>query len=141
MKIFVAIDGSKNSLRGLKVAIKLAGKLSEPSHLILANAHDDMALRGASQFVGKQAVDRYLDDLAETELKSADEQARKSGVTFESRILRGRVAQTIAESADDSKCDLIVLGSKGRSALKDLMIGSVSQRVSSLAKTPVLLVK
>lgn len=137
MKIFVAIDGSKNSLRGLKVA----GKLSEPSHLILANAHDDMALRGASQFVGKQAVDRYLDDLAETELRSATEQARKSGVTFESRMLRGRVAQTIAESADDSKCDLIVLGSKGRSALKDLMIGSVSQRVSSLAKTPVLLVK
>lgn len=141
MKIFVAIDGSKNSLRGLKVAIKLAGKLSEPSHLILANAHDDMALRGASQFVGKQAVDRYLADLAETELKSAIEQARKSGVTFESRVLRGRVAQTIAESADDSKCDLIVLGSKGRSALKDLMIGSVAQRVTSLAKTPVLLVK
>jgi nucleotide-binding universal stress UspA family protein len=141
MKIFVAIDGSKNSLRGLKVAIKLAGKLSEPSHLILANAHDDMALRGASQFVGKQAVDRYLDDLAETELKSAIEQARKSGVTFESRVLRGRVAQTIAESADDSKCDLLVLGSKGRSALKDLMIGSVAQRVTSLAKTPVLLVK
>ena len=141
MKIFVAIDGSKNSLRGLKVAIKLAGKLSEPSHLILANAHDDIALRGASQFVGKQAVDRYLDDLAESELKSAIEQARKSGVTFESRVLRGRVAQTIAESADDSKCDLIVLGSKGRSALKDLMIGSVAQRVSSIAKTPVLLVK
>ena len=141
MKIFVAIDGSKNSLRGLKVATKLAGKLSEPSHLILANAHDDMALRGASQFVGKQAVDRYLDDLAETELRSATEQARKSGVTFESRILRGRVAQTIAESADDSKCDLIVLGSKGRNALKDLIIGSVAQRVTSLAKTPVLLVK
>jgi nucleotide-binding universal stress UspA family protein len=141
MKIFVAIDGSRNSLRGLKVAIKLAGKLSEPSHLILANAHDDMALRGAGRFVGKQAVDRYLDDLAESELKSAIEQARKSGVTFESRVLRGGVAQTIAESADDSKCDLIVLGSKGRSALKDLMIGSVAQRVSSIAKTPVLLVK
>jgi nucleotide-binding universal stress UspA family protein len=36
---------------------------------------------------------------------------------------------------------LIVLGSKGRSALKDLMIGSVAQRVASLAKTPVVLVK
>jgi hypothetical protein len=141
MKLFVAIDGSKNSLRGLKYAIKLAGKLSEPSHLILANAHDDIALRGASQFVGKQAVDRYLDDLAESELKPAIEQARKSGLTFESRALRGRVAQSIAESADDSKCDLIVLGSKGRSALKDLMIGSVAQRVASLAKTPVVLVK
>jgi nucleotide-binding universal stress UspA family protein len=67
--------------------------------------------------------------------------ARKSGVTFESRVLRGRVAQAIAESADASQCDLIVLGSKGRSAFKDLMIGSVAQRVASLAKTPVVLVK
>ena len=56
MKFFVAIDGSKNSLRGLKYAIKLAGKLSDPSHLIIANAHDDIALRGASQFVGKQVA-------------------------------------------------------------------------------------
>ena len=141
MKVFVAIDGSKNSLRGLKYAIKLAGKLSAPSHLIIANAHDDIALRGASQFVGKQAVDRYLEELAESELKPAIEHARKSGVTFESRVLRGRVAQAIAESADASQCDLIVLGSKGRSAFKDLMIGSVAQRVASLAKTPVVLVK
>jgi nucleotide-binding universal stress UspA family protein len=34
-----------------------------------------------------------------------------------------------------------VLGSKGRSSLKDLLIGSVAQRVSELSKVPVLLVK
>ena len=37
--------------------------------------------------------------------------------------------------------DLIVLGSKGRSALKDLVIGSVAMRVSAVATTPVVLVK
>ena len=35
MKILVAIDGSKNSLRALKHAIKLCAKLSEPSELLL----------------------------------------------------------------------------------------------------------
>ncbi|RPH41184.1 MAG: universal stress protein [Burkholderiales bacterium] len=141
MKILVAIDGSKNSLRALKHAIKLAGKLSEPAHLLLVNAHDDIALRGASQFVGKDAVRSYLDDLANSELEGAIAAAQKAKVPFETRALRGQVAQAIAKAAVDEGCDLIVLGSKGRTALKDLLIGSVAQRVASLADMPVTLVK
>ena len=141
MKILVAIDGSKNSLRALKHAIKLVGKLAEPSELLLVNAHDDIALRGASQFVGKDAVKGYLDDLSASELKDAIEAATKSKVAFTTKMLRGQVAQTIAKAADEAKCDLIVLGSKGRTALKDLLIGSVAQRVASLADVPVTLVK
>lgn len=141
MKILVAIDGSKNSLRALKYAIKLAGKLVEPADLLLVNAHDDIALRGASQFVGKDAVKSYLDELAQGELKDAIEVAAKSKLRFETKMLRGQVAQAIAKAATDAGCDLIVLGSKGRTALKDLLIGSVAQRVASLAEMPVTLVK
>lgn len=141
MKILVAIDGSKNSLRALKHAIKLVGKLSEPSELLLVNAHDDVALRGASQFVGKDTVKSYLDDLSRTELADAIQAAEKAKVRFESKMLRGQVAQSIAKAAVDGSCDLIVLGSKGRSALKDLLIGSVAQRVASLSEVPVTLVR
>jgi nucleotide-binding universal stress UspA family protein len=141
MKILVAIDGSKNALRALKYAIKLAGKLTEPADLLLVNAHDDIALRGASQFVGKEAVKGYLDDLAQGELKDAVEAAAKSKLRFETKMLRGQVAQTIVKAAGEAECDLIVLGSKGRTALKDLLIGSVAQRVASLAEIPVTLVK
>lgn len=141
MKILVAIDGSKNSLRALKYAIKLAGRMSEASELLLVNAHDDIALRGASQFVGKEAVKGYLDDLSASELKDAIETAQKSKLSFQTRMLRGQVAQSIAKAATDADCDLIVLGSKGRTALKDLLIGSVAQRVASLASMPVTLVK
>ena len=141
MKILVAIDGSKNSLRALKYAIKLAGRMAEPSELLLVNAHDDIALRGASQFVGKDAVKSYLDDLSRGELADAIKAAEKGAVKFETKMLRGQVAQAIAKAAADAGCDLIVLGSKGRSAIKDLLIGSVAQRVASLADVPVTLVK
>jgi nucleotide-binding universal stress UspA family protein len=141
MKILVAIDGSKNSLRALKHAIKLAGRLAEPSELLLVNAHDDIALRGASQFVGKEAVKSYLDDLSSSELAAAIEQAGKSKVPFQARTLRGQVAPAIAKAAEEAGCDLIVLGSKGRTALKDLLVGSVAQRVAALADMPVTLVK
>jgi nucleotide-binding universal stress UspA family protein len=141
MKILVAIDGSKNSLRALKYAIRLAGRLSEPAELLLANAHDDIALRGARQFVGKDAVRGYLEDLARGELAEATALAQKSKVAFASLLLRGPVAQMIVKAASDRGCDLIVLGSKGRTALKDLLIGSVAQRVATLADVPVTLVK
>lgn len=141
MKILVAIDGSRNSLRALKYAIRLAGRMTEPPELLLVNAHDDIALRGASQFVGKDAVKQYLDDLSLGELKDAIDAAHKSKLRFETKLLRGQVAPAIAKAATDSGCDLIVLGSKGRSALKDLLIGSVAQRVAALAEMPVTLVK
>lgn len=141
MKILVAIDGSENSLRALRYAIDLVGRMPEPSSLLLANAHDDIALRGASQFVGKDAVKDYLDDMARGELKDAIAAAQSAGVSHEVRMLRGQVAQAITKAAEDERCDLIVLGSKGRTALKDLLIGSVAQRVASLAEAPVTLVK
>ncbi len=141
MKMLVAIDGSKNSLRALKYAIKLAGKLSEPSSLVLVNAHDDTALRGASQFVGKDTVKGYLDDLSNSELAEAVALAEKSGVSFETRLVRGQVAQTILKAATDRDCDQIILGSKGRSALRDLLIGSVAQRVIAMSTIPVTIIK
>lgn len=141
MKILVAIDGSKNSLRALKYAIRLSGKMSEPSELLLVNAHDDIALRGAGQFVGKDAVKGYLDELSRTELADAIQTAEKAKVRFATKMLRGQVAQSIAKAAADGGCDLIVLGSKGRSAIKDLLIGSVAQRVAALSEVPVTLVR
>ncbi len=141
MKMLIAIDGSKNSLRALKYAIKLAGRLDEASQLVLVNAHDDIALRGASSFVGKDAVKSYLDDLSNEQLAEAVAIAQKSGVTHEVRVVRGQVAQAIVKAATDRDCELIVLGSKGRSAIRDLMVGSVAQRVSALADVPVTLVK
>ena len=123
MKILVAIDGSPNSLRALDHAITLAGRLKEPTQLVLANAHDDIALRGASQFVGKDAVHGYLNDLALSELGNAMEAARRAQVPFETRMAVGPVSAALVKVATDEACDLIVLGSKGRTALKDLLIG------------------
>ena len=141
MKLLVAIDGSSNSLRALQFAIDLARRTSAPSEVVLVNAHDDVALRGASQFVGKAVVDAYLDDLARTELNDAVALAADSKVPFTARMLRGQIAPTIAEEAKTAGCDMIVLGSKGRTALKDLLIGSVAQRVASISDVPVTLVK
>jgi nucleotide-binding universal stress UspA family protein len=141
MKVLVAIDGSDNALRALDQAAKLAGCGPDAASLVLVNVHDDVALRSATQFVSRDSVDAYLDDLATGETGVANERAAASGIPHRLLKLRGPVGQTIAETAASEGCAMIVLGYKGRTALRDLLIGSVAQRVLSLAQVPVLLVK
>jgi nucleotide-binding universal stress UspA family protein len=45
------------------------------------------------------------------------------------------------ETAQDEGCDLIVMGSHGRTGVKALILGSVAQKVLTYAKVPVLIVK
>lgn len=142
MKILVATDGSKHALRAVKYAAKLSGEFTSKSRSItLLSVHDNAGLRHAQSFVGKDAVKDYLNDLSEKELKPARKVLDAEGVAFDVQIRTGHVAEEIVACAKAGKFDLIVLGAKGRSAMSDLLLGSVVQRVLATASQPVLLVK
>jgi len=141
VKLLVATDGSKNALHAVKYAIQLLGRLSEGGSITLISVHDDVALRHARRFVGKDAVADYLRELSEQDLGDARKACDKAGVVHDMIIRTGHVATEIVEAAERGKFDLLVLGSKGRSALKDLVIGSVAKRVAEISRVPVLLVK
>ena len=140
MKILVAVDGSKSSLNAVKYAVKLASNFRTQDRITLINVHDDQGLRHAQQFVGKEGVADYLRELSDKELKSALAVLAKAGVKHDSIIQTGHVAEVISNAAD-KKFDLVVMGSKGRSGLADMLLGSVAQRVMATCKKPVLLVK
>lgn len=140
MKLLVATDGSKNSVKAVRQAAKLVqGAADDGGSITLVSVHDDTALRHAQRFVGKDAVDSYLRDLSEKDLAESRKVLDKAGVKHDMVIRTGHVATEIA--ALGSKYDMIVMGSKGRTAFKDLLIGSVAQRVLELSKVPVLFVK
>ena len=142
MKILVAVDGSKSSLRAVKYAAKLGHLLSTGSSKItLISVHDDIGLRHARALVGKAEVADYLRELSEKELKAARKMMKDEGIGYDMEIRTGHVAQEIVDCADKGKFDMIALGSKGRSAVADLLLGSVAQRVLALAKQPVVVVK
>jgi len=142
MKILVAVDGSKNSLRAVKYAAKLAHLLRTASNKItLISVHDDTGLRHARAFVGKAEVADYLRELSEKELKPARKLLKDDGISYDMEIRTGHVAQEIVDCANTGGFDMIVLGSKGRGALADLLLGSVAQRVHANTKQPVVIVK
>lgn len=141
VKLLVATDGSKNALHAVKFAIQLLGRMSEGGSITLISVHDDIALRHARRFVGKEAVTEYLREQSEQDLADAAKACDKAGVAHDMIIRTGHVPTEIADAAERGKFDLLVMGSKGRSALKDLVIGSVARRVAESSKVPVLLVR
>lgn len=142
MKILVATDGSKNALRAVKYAADLLGGTTDKTKSItLISVHDDAGLRHAKAFVGKDAVADYLRELSEKELKPAMKALDASGIKHDMVILVGNVSQEIVAHGQKGKYDMIVLGSKGRIAIADMLLGSVAQRVLTQSKQPVVLVK
>jgi nucleotide-binding universal stress UspA family protein len=141
MKILVATDGSENSLNAVKYAARLTANLGSSDQLTLVSVHDDTALRHASHLVGRAEVDDYLRDLSEKELQPALQALAGTNVAHDHAIVVGHVSEEIVKLADSGKYDMIVMGSKGRSGIADLLIGSVAQRVLATARQPVLLVK
>ena len=59
----------------------------------------------------------------------------------ESVLRRGFAAEEIVETADEMGCDLIVMGTHGRTGLSRLLMGSVTENVLPNANCPVLVVK
>ncbi len=142
MKILAATDGSKSARNAVKFAIKLIRQLASPSNSVtLISVHDDVGLRHARKIVGSEAVDDYLRELSEEELKPARKLLDAEGIKHDMVVRTGHVSQEIVEFARTGKFDLIVLGAKGRGAMLDLLLGSVAQRVLATATCPVLLVK
>ena len=142
MKILVATDGSKYALRAVKYAAKLIALLRPASHSItLISVHDNTGMRIANSILGSEDVIAYLHERSTAELKAAMTFLESAGIDHKSVIRTGHIAQEIVKFAKEGKFDLVVLGSKGRSAIVDILVGSVAQRVLATALQPVVLVK
>jgi nucleotide-binding universal stress UspA family protein len=141
MKILVAIDGSKSALQAVKYVRALAGQLANPPHITLLTVHDDTGLRHLTKHLPKGGLDDYFREISERDLKPARKLLDNAEIAHDMVIHFGHVVDEILKTADSGKFDLIVLGSKGRSGLSDLVIGSVAQRISALSRRPVTLVK
>ena len=141
MKILLPIDGSKSSLNAAKYVVKMAKNSRSPVSVTLVSVQDDLGLGRVKQFVAKSVVDDYLREVSEKELKAAQKVLDSARVKHNMVIKRGHIAEEIIALANKDKVDMIVMGSKGRSGFIDALMGSVAQRISSLAKQPVLLIK
>ena len=144
-KILVAIDGSNLAYKSLDYALDLARKYSaEVMVLTVIQMPSESMLEQGTAFtpISSQSYQEKLKNYHREILSKAAKKARKSPqIKFTTKLVEGRPADKIIETAKLESCDLIVMGSRGLGGIKEFFLGSVSDRVADEAPCPVLIIK
>jgi nucleotide-binding universal stress UspA family protein len=135
-KIIWATDGSAAADAALPQVRELAG----------SNGSAVVVLHCEETYIGPRAygldVEASEEEIKEKIRKQAIE-LEGTGKTIETEFVSGRsgiVAHAIAEAAEKDGADLIVVGTRGHSAIGGLLLGSVTERLLKIAPCPVLAV-
>jgi nucleotide-binding universal stress UspA family protein len=137
--ILVPIDFSEFSSNVLNYAIGLAEKFH--SNLILLHAvvlfeddvNEEQRLQEYEEWVRKREKN------INAHMKKNELRVNQKGISVDSVILRSiSAADAILEYLNDHSCDLIIMGTHGRTGLKHIFLGSVAEKIVRLSPIPVL---
>jgi len=139
--ILLTVDGSGAALRAAKEAIALA-KLAPQCSIRLVHAHEEPLIYGEiAVYVPREKMEKLQREHSESVLARVEPALKDAGVRYEKEVLVGPVAEVLAERARALRCDAIVMGSHGLTALGNVLMGSVATKVVHLSSLPVTLVK
>ena len=142
MKILLAVDGSKHSLAAVDCLIEHADWYREKPVVELVTVHLPVPkLPRMGLVVGKQQIQRYYEEEGETWLAAAKKKLGAAGIAYNAHILIGQIAESIVRHAEKTRCDLIFIGTHGRSAAGNMLLGSTATKVLHISSIPVLLVR
>ena len=135
-KILVAIDGSTSAKRAFAQSLYLASK---------CDSRLEMVHVVPCEFGGDSVNTFELVEELKTKGKKILEQCKKiaarNNISIKTTSELGDPAKIIIKLAKSNDYDLIVMGSRGRGAFKELLLGSVTQKVAHHAKCPVMVVR
>ena len=135
--ILVAVDGSKHSDAAFDVATDIAQKYGSQLFVL----HVFQGGTGTGTLVSSDVEDANR-SIGQQILNSYEAKAKERHLQNVRMLLQeGDAAQRIMEAAREVNCGLVLIGSRGRGGFKDLLLGSVSHKVTSHADCPVLIAK
>lgn len=143
--ILIATDGSKHSEHAAKMGIELA-KLSKGKVTAVYIADVGRYFVPISDVgfnVSSGATDSIRTSViksGEIAVKNIEDIAKDAGVASEAKIIEGRPAEDIIKMAEESKMDVIIIGSIGKTGIEKFLLGSVAEKVVRNSKVPVLVV-
>ncbi len=134
-KILLAVDGSQPSNVAAEAAIALARKTSAPVEVVHVRVHDRIVSKAGT------GPDLEMPEEATMLLSSTVDKLKSAGLVAHGTLRQGEttaIAREIIDVADEVGADVLVVGSRGLSALAEMMLGSVSNKLIHLSGRPVL---
>ena len=141
MKILLAVDGSDVALRAVDHLIGHVSWFREMPEIHLLHVQPPIPIGRALAHVSKETLQAHYMDESREHLQEAQQKLDAAGRFHTTHIHVGQAPEVIAKLAGELGCELVVMGSHGRSGIVGLVMGSVATRVLHLAPCPVLLVK
>ncbi|GAB7386939.1 universal stress protein [Bacillaceae bacterium] len=139
-RILVAYDGSDLSKKALETAVKLAKSDEKVEIDVVAVFDPPVALASYGIYNAGEILNEIRKEMEES-FAHVEEQLKGLPNKWRTLILEGHPAEMIVRYARENGCDLIVMGSRGLSGIKEFFLGSVSHYVTQRAQCPVLIVK
>jgi nucleotide-binding universal stress UspA family protein len=145
--ILVAVDDSENSDRALDFALDLGEKYNAAVTVLNVSEFPAMgvvpqeptAYSGGSMAVFSKDLRKFHEEILSKAVVRA--KAIKPDLAISSKLREGEPASEIVDAAKEGSFDVIVVGHKGVSRVRELFLGSVSEKVAHLAPCPVIIVK
>ena len=140
MKILMAVDGSAHSRKTIAYVKEHMNIFGKESSVTVINVQMALPPHVAGHF-SKANIDTYYQDTFEKQMKPVRRALTAAGMQCAEALKVGHPGDEIADLAKRGKFDLVVMGSHGHGLFRNLVLGSVAQRLIALAKQPVVLVK
>lgn len=135
--IILAADGSENAVRATEEAVKIATSMEGSKIEVVTVADFNKA---TADRLHTQSEDSLLLE-RQRKIANVEHVLEQAGVTYTVTVLKGDPGPEIVRYVNDSRADLVVIGSRGLNSLQEMMLGSVSHKVMKRVKCPALIVK
>ena len=147
-KILVPLDGSEHSKMALETAINVAKKFG--GKITLINVYSTSFISSLSMYneesevVTAQEISRVAEAIRETRagiLAQGKKTVEAEDLPVTTLLKEGHVVQEIVKTAREGRFDLLVVGAKGVSKIKEMVLGSVTEKVVRNAPCTIMVVK
>ena len=143
LKILLAVDGSESAIRATQKLIETAAWFKEPLEVELVTVHLPLPQVGgfAGAVVSHDMVEKYYSEEGGKALAPAQEDARRGAASATCRTSSSaRSRKASSGMRDKTGCKMIYMGTRGMSAMSNLMVGSIATKVLHLCTVPVVLI-
>jgi nucleotide-binding universal stress UspA family protein len=138
-KILVAFDGSTQSYQAFDYALEMSKLCSglSPEIIVLSVAQPPEPIDIVEMDAVIDGATQHYEEL----FKGLREKAKEKGLEIKTEVAVGHPADQIIRYAKEMKCDMVIVGQKGKSKIESWLLGSVSKRVATYAPCTVTIVK
>jgi nucleotide-binding universal stress UspA family protein len=136
-KILIATDGSEKNRDAVKEGLKIASACNATVYLVYVI--DTGTISSVPTDVAGGSMYQVLEEEGKRAMENAG--ALAGGLKSECLLLAGKPAPEIIRFAGENGVDLIVIGTKGKTGIERLLLGSVAENIIRSAHCPVLVVK